>query len=484
MKHSVAFFAVQTIPALIVTATPASVFSAQHLTRATDVAHSYDCLIIGGGISGLTVADRLTEDPKHTVLVIEYGYFGNLEDIGTVYPPTGLRKSSPAHLYNITAVGKYPAKVFSPPDSNLVKQLVGVPLPVKAKKEIILAAGAIHSPQALQRSGVGPKTLLEAVKIPVVVSLPGVGQNFQDHTSLNVGYNFTTNAWPNPNTLKTNETYRLEVDALWNSRKIGITSPEISLKYPLMLTTTLELDRSILHARAHEQLCIPPLPRISPNKSEELATAYKNQDPAAYLPIGTDKSIIAGYKAQLKLLAAGIRSKDTAWMQMASSPIGSTAVTNLHPLSRGTINLNVSDPAGEPIVDFRATSNPMDTRLFVELIRLARRYLATQGVMKELSPVFFNPPLNVSSDEDLGAWVESVLLPTVYHPIGTCAMMPRELGGVVHDELLVYGVERVRVVDASVMPMLIGANTSQTVYAVAEKAADLIRGLLKKKGRS
>ncbi|KAL2258168.1 hypothetical protein VTK26DRAFT_8628 [Humicola hyalothermophila] len=73
------------------------------------------------------------------------------------------------------------------------------------------------------------------------------------------------------------------------------------------------------------------------------------------------------------------------------------------------------------------------------------------------------------------AYLEETMSPSEFHPAGTCAMMPRELGGVVDEELKVYGVQRLRVVDASIIPTLPGANTCQTVYMIGEKAADLIR---------
>jgi choline dehydrogenase len=81
------------------------------------------------------------------------------------------------------------------------------------------------------------------------------------------------------------------------------------------------------------------------------------------------------------------------------------------------------------------------------------------------------PGANVTSDYDLGEFIRGVMWPTVFHPIGTCAMLPRALGGVVDDELKVYGTRGLRVVDASVIPMLPGAYTQQTTYAIAEKVS-------------
>ncbi|CAG8981417.1 hypothetical protein HYALB_00013877 [Hymenoscyphus albidus] len=320
---------------------------------------------------------------------------------------------------------------------------------VFARKEVILAAGAVHSPQILQRSGVGPRKLLEEAGIELVKELPGVGNNFQDHTSLNLGYNFTTQPFPNLDALATNATYQAEVDEMWNKTRVGPYSA---------------WGNTASHA-------LVSFPVISPDTYQDLANQIENQDPAAYFPPGTHPTVIVGYKVHLRVLAKGMRSKNTGWIQIANAPSGNAALTNSHPLSRGTIMLNTSDPEGEPVVDYRAMSNPLDIKIFVEMIRLMRRYVLADAIIKQLSPVWYNPPLEMTTDEEIGDWTKrtDVLLPTVYHPIGTCSKMPREWGGVVSEDLRVHGVEWLSVVDASIIPSLVGATTGQSVYAVAEK---------------
>ena len=145
-------------------------------------------------------------------------------------------------------------------------------------------------------------------------------------------------------------------------------------------------------------------------------------------------------------------------------------LVDLHPLSRGTVNLDLLDPQGrEPIVDYRALSNPMDTSLMVDMLRFTRRYYLETAVNKAFSPREIAPGDHVKSDEALASHLADSLSPTEFHPVGTCAMLPKELGGVVNEKLQVYGVKNLRVVDASIMPTLPGGNTCQTVYAVAEK---------------
>lgn len=118
-------------------------------------------------------------------------------------------------------------------------------------------------------------------------------------------------------------------------------------------------------------------------------------------------------------------------------------------------------------------TNPLDIKIFVEMIRLMRKYVLADGVIKQLTPVWYSPPLELRTDEELGNWAKrvDVLLPTVYHPIGTCSKMPLEWGGVVSEDLRVHGIEGLSVVDASIIPSLVGATTSQSVYAMAEKVS-------------
>lgn len=127
-----------------------------------------------------------------------------------------------------------------------------------------------------------------------------------------------------------------------------------------------------------------------------------------------------------------------------------------------------------PKVDYRAMTNPADGDLFVEFTRFTRHVFTTTS-LAQYNPVELVPGANVTDPEDIIAEVRGRMIPTSFHPVGTSAMMPKNLGGVVDEELMVYGVKGLSVVDAGVMPDLPGAYTQGTVYAIAEKAADLIK---------
>jgi choline dehydrogenase len=177
----------------------------------------------------------------------------------------------------------------------------------------------------------------------------------------------------------------------------------------------------------------------------------------------------------MKSLAAAIRLRTTALYSMSlygsSDPIPPAGGTTLllHPLSRGTPNINITHPHDtEPVVDYRSLSNPIDVDIFMEFIRLTRGYYFNTS-FAAYCPVELAPGVGVVGDEDLADYIRANALPTEYHLIGTCAMLPKELGGVVDEELRIYGIKGLRVVDASVMPTLPDTNTCRSVFAIAEK---------------
>jgi choline dehydrogenase len=138
----------------------------------------------------------------------------------------------------------------------------------------------------------------------------------------------------------------------------------------------------------------------------------------------------------------------------------------MRPLSRGTLRLASSQPFTPPLIDPRYGSNPIDIQILQRAIAFNKRIITTDS-MAQLAPQQMFPPADASSDEVV-QWIRSKGQ-TEYHPSGTAAMMPLRLGGVVDPELLVYGTKNLRVVDASVMPMVPAAHLQAVVYGVAEK---------------
>ncbi|KAK4184032.1 putative GMC oxidoreductase [Podospora australis] len=321
---------------------------------------------------------------------------------------------------------------------------------IKARKEIIMAAGAIHTPHILQLSGVGPADLLKKAKIPVVVDLPGVGANLQDHAHHpNIVYN-----WSSPPPIPATDPTLPPIPPP--------SSPEFLFGPGLVL--------------------LQGLPSLSPTRYKSLSANLSAQSPSMYLPPGTHPTLIAGYAQQQKLYSQAMLRKEFSFSIAAIT--GSAPTTGpqlMHTFSRGFVSLNLSHPDpfdSPPVVDYRFGSNPLDIDIVVENIKYFRGWYTSpfSQLSRYVDPLSESVPgRQYDTDEKLREWVRNNLWPSVFHPVGTAAKMPRDWGGVVDEELRVYGVKRLSVVDTSVFPTLIGATTSLTVYAVAEKAADLIK---------
>jgi choline dehydrogenase len=148
---------------------------------------------------------------------------------------------------------------------------------------------------------------------------------------------------------------------------------------------------------------------------------------------------------------------------------GFLPITLLHPLSRGRISLAATAPLSAPLVDYGTLSHPIDSSLFVQMLRFNRRLLQVPS-LAELQVTELVPGANVTTDQELKGVLPELVQPTFQHPCCTAPMGKKAEGGVVDPEsLLVWGVRGLSVVDASLMPMIVGAHLMGTVYGVAEK---------------
>lgn len=328
---------------------------------------------------------------------------------------------------------------------------------VEATREVLIAAGAVHTAKVLMLSGIGPREAIEAAGQESVVDLPGVGQNFQDHANLGAAITLAglKQIHPNPDDLGEGGDAKFQrwSDAVWAANRTG--------------------PRSIAYGNIAGWL---PLTAISPDRHEALAAELEAQDHAAHLPADAHPTVAAGYAAQMKGLAAAMRSKNTVFARYAlNAATGATAPILNQPFSRGTVALDPRDPFGAlPLVDYRALSNPVEVAVSVELVKWYRRFHFDTS-LRALGPRETAPGPDVVTDRQIADWLATAYAPSDLHPVGTAAMLPLELGGVVDTTLRVYGVDNLRVVDSSIMPSLPGGNTCQPTYAIAEKAADIIK---------
>ncbi|KAL4997370.1 hypothetical protein BDV10DRAFT_186359 [Aspergillus recurvatus] len=311
---------------------------------------------------------------------------------------------------------------------------------VNARKEVLLAAGAIHTPQLLQLSGIGDPALLARHNISTVANVPGVGRNFQDH--LHVPVVFSLDFPLTAANLTTNSTFAAESLALYRTHKTGPYADATGDFLAFLPTADFTSQPGAIHGKA------------------------ANQDPKTYLDTDTPPTVSRGYARQHKLLTAGIAAKNEAQLEIIWAD-GTFVLGLQHPFSRGSVRLASSDPFAPPLADPAYLRNPIDVRILIEAIKYARSLTRTP-FLAAFNPVELVPGGNIASDEDLEAYIRGAA-DSLFHPSGTCTVGKFQLGGVVDADFRVHGVKGVRVVDASVLPMLPATHIQSSVYAIAEK---------------
>lgn len=220
-----------------------------------------------------------------------------------------------------------------------------------------------------------------------------------------------------------------------------------------------------------------PLSKIAPDAYSTIAASLAAQNATAYLPsiYASNPTLLAGFLAQREIHLTQLTSSNASIYEFAFQGGGPATTALQKPISRGTIFLNPSDPHAEPIIDFQGLVNPVDRDVFVAAVRYTRSIYNTTA-LEPYGPVEVLPGAQYQTDEEIyAALAAGVAQPSFAHPCGTAAMMPRKLGGVVGDDLLVYGMRSLSVVDASIMPIIPATHLQATVYAIAEKAADIIK---------
>ena len=284
-----------------------------------------------------------------------------------------------------------------------------------ASREIVVAAGTVNSPQLLMLSGVGPAEMLRRHDIRVVADLPGVGGNLQDHPTVSV-------AMSNPGA----QSYALS----WR------TAPRVAVA-PLRY---LFARRGMLASNAAE------------------AGGFLRSSPELDRP-DLQMTFMVGLKDNPRTLPR------------RHGFVLHVAV--LRPATRGRLELASADPAARPLMHPNFLQYKADVQALIYGLKEARRIISMPALArcsgKELSP---SPA--VSTDADLEAFIRANVA-TTYHPVGTCKMGPRrDPMAVVDSRLRVHGITGLRVADASIMPNIIGGNTSAPSMMIGERAADFI----------
>ena len=283
----------------------------------------------------------------------------------------------------------------------------------RAAQEVLLAGGAINSPQLLLLSGVGPAEELRAIGVPVLLDLPGVGKNLQDHLNVNIVQ------------------HAVKGVAL-DGKGRGLAPIAVALQFLLFKTG----------------------PGTS-NLAEAGAFAISN--PGAATP-----------DIQYHFIPAQV-------VDHARTPMDGEGITLhaccLRPQSRGEIRLASTDPLQPPVMDPNYLAADYDLKILIAGIKQGREILAAAAFKPWLGEERL-PGAASQSDAELEEFIRATA-ETEYHPVGTCKMGNDPMA-VVDERLRVRGIERLRVIDASIMPALVSGNTNAPTIMIAEKAAEMI----------
>ena len=282
--------------------------------------------------------------------------------------------------------------------------------------EIILASGAIGSPQIMQASGISSGTLSQKIGIQNIIELPGVGENLQDHLQMRLVFK-----------VKNTKTLNLRANSLFG--KIGM-----GLEYFLFKRGPMTMAPSQLGGFAKS------------DKNKETPNLQYHIQPLSTEKLGDPLHPFEAFTA---------------------------SVCNLRPESRGHVHIKTQDSREPPKIQPDYLSDPADRKVAADAIKLTRKIVSSPA-MKKFEPEEFTPGIEFASDDDLAREACNIGT-TIFHPVGTCKMGPSSGNMAVVDERLkVHGIRGLRVVDASVMPTITSGNTNSPTLMIAEKASEMI----------
>ena len=291
---------------------------------------------------------------------------------------------------------------------------------VEASREVILCAGSINSPQLLQLSGIGPKKVLESASVRMIHDSPAVGKNLQDH--LGVSY-----------------FYKSKVPTLNDQLRPILGKVYQGIRYILTRTGPLSL---------------------SVNQSGGFIRTRE----------GLNKPNIQLYFSPVSY---SLESPDKRAM-MSPDPFSAMllGVSNCNTSSRGHVRIKNSNPSEHPIIEPNYLSHEDDVKDLLDGVKVLRK-LAKTDSFREVIGEEFRPGPDCQTDEEMIQHIKDTVW-TVFHPSSTCRMGPDPKSDVVDSQLKVYGIEALRVADASIFPQLICGNINAATIMVGEKASDLI----------
>jgi choline dehydrogenase-like flavoprotein len=320
---------------------------------------------------------------------------------------------------------------------------------VKARKEVILSAGAFGSPQILERSGIGSKTILDENKINIMYENENVGENLQDHVLALLGFEVADGQF-------TNEAFRNE-EFFNDAVAQYVANRDGPLSVAPCSTAFLSYEQLLANAQKGKV----------PQGLEDVLTSSEEQPALAkQIELTRDKLFDPIEATAQHLFITG--GFTPALASNASAFFGTTSPGSYltlagileHPFSRGTVHIKSSEPSDYPIIDPKYLDAEVDLEVLADIMLNLQTIARTEpfaSLLKDQGQVF-QPGYTELTEENVREQIK-ITSGSQYHPIGTCAMSPRDKGGVVNERLIVHGTSNLRVVDASIFPLHVRANS-------------------------
>ncbi|KNF02885.1 hypothetical protein PSTG_03831 [Puccinia striiformis f. sp. tritici PST-78] len=440
----------------------------------------FDYIVVGGGTAGMAVASRLSEDPALTVLVLEAGGTGaNNTGIGIPGLAGSTRGTEIDWKYSTVPQSGANQRQVSYPTGKVLggSSALNFMISTKAEKDDYNAIENLGNP------GWGWSEIDRASKKSEKLIIPAADSPFPYNPIYHGFSGPVENSFPKYVPPQFKPYFPAAVSATAPNRAIETTDPfggdlEGAYIFPSAIDAMsgrvtsataycgglLSHGISVLDYQTLESIVSP----------EELLVGMKllKRDPSAMSRnqfTAISDRILNGVAVEFLLLNAFFEADDPPDPNTSYLVI---ATTLQHPLSRGSSHINSKDPSQSPLIDPGFLSHPFDAWLMVQAAKHARKIMA-QPQYKNVILNEHYPGPSVQTDAE---WIESAKsrVRSEFHPIGTSCMMPQNESGVVDPQLKVYGTQNLRVVDASIIPIQISAHLAITVYAIAEKAAELI----------
>ncbi|KAI8182184.1 hypothetical protein K4K51_001215 [Colletotrichum sp. SAR 10_75] len=331
---------------------------------------------------------------------------------------------------------------------------------ISAKNEVILAAGALQTPQLLELSGIGGRQHLERHGVPVIVDNPDVGENMQDHPVVCQSFEVSDGV-PSGDVLRDANILNALVGQYQATRGGPLGQSTISSAY-----TPLADGSGLVQKEGKTSLFESHKDQIETSAAKLVRSLVESpNEPTCQYLLFPSQITINDHPASM------------AEYILPSHPENYITVMTVlnHPFSRGCVHITSPDFNDLPAWDPRYNANPLDLELLARNVQFVEKIVGTEPFGGLIKAGGKRLPEIKGSDLESAKEIVRQRQISIFHVSGSCAMMPREQGGVVDDRLRVYGTKKLRIVDASIFPIEPSGNIQSTVYAVAERAADLIK---------